>query len=137
MLVPTEVSYSTSDQNMDISESRKNHDMKDTQAMLNALAEQNPFTAQPGLRNIINGVHVNYTVNVGDSKDIRQGILASMNGKFVTEFAFKQSNQAVTLATKSGVKIDEDKIRVDPQFLFQRIIVALKSLNEMEAIFKN
>ena len=111
--------------------------MKDTQAMLNALAEQNPFTAQPGLRNIINGVHVNYTVNVDDSKDIRQGILASMNGKFVTEFAFKQSNQAVTLATKSGVKIDEDNIRVDPQFLFQRIIVALKSLNEMEAMFKN
>ena len=50
--------------------------------------------------------HANYTINVDDAKDIGQGILASMTVKFVTEFAFKQSNQAVALATKSLVKID-------------------------------
>ena len=42
MLDLTGVSYSTSEQNVDISEPRKNRDMKDTQALLN---EQNPFTA--------------------------------------------------------------------------------------------
>ena len=73
--------------------------------------------------------HANYTVNVDDAKDIGQGILASMTVKSVTEFAFKQSNQAVTLATKSLVKIDGNTIRVDLQFLFQRPIVALKSLD--------
>ena len=52
--------------------------MKDTKTLLNALAEQNPFTAQKGLRNIVNGVHANDTVNVDDAKDIGQGILASM-----------------------------------------------------------
>ena len=56
MLDFTGVSYSTSEQNMDHSESRKNRDMKDTQTLLNALAEQNPFTAQKGLRNTMNGV---------------------------------------------------------------------------------
>ena len=75
---------------------------------------------------IMNGVHANDTVNVDDAKDIGQGILASMTGTFVTEFAFKQSNQAVTLATKSSVKFDGEKIQVDPQLLFQRLIVALK-----------
>ena len=49
----------------------------------------------------MNGVHANDTVNVDDAKDIGQGILASMTGTFVTEFAFKQSNQAVTPGTKS------------------------------------
>ena len=137
MLDLTGICYSTSEQNVDISECRQNRDMKDTQTLLNALAEQNPFTAQPGLRNIMNGVHANYIVNVADSRDIGQGILASMTGKFVPEFAFKQRNQAVTLATKSSVDIDEERIQVDPQFLFQRVIVALKSLNEMEAMFKN
>ena len=131
----TGVSYSTSKKNMDTSESRKNRDMKDIQTLLNASAVQNPFTAQPGLRNIMNGVHANYIVNVDDSRDIGQGILASTTGKFVTEFAF--NNQAVTLATKSSVKMDEEKIQVDSQFLFQRVIVALKSLHEMQAMFKN
>ena len=46
--------------------------MKDTQALLNTLAEHNPFTAQQGLRNIMNGVHANDTVNVDDAKDIVQ-----------------------------------------------------------------
>ena len=110
--------------------------MKDTKTLLNALDEQNPFTAQQGLRNIMNGVHANDTVNVDDAKDIGQGILTSMTGTFVTEFAFKRSNQAVTLATKSSVKTDGEKIQVDPQLLFQRLIVALKSLDDMEAIFK-
>ena len=82
-------------------------------------------------------LHANYTVNVDDAKDIGQGILASMTVKFVTEFAFKQSNQAVTLATKSLVKIDGQTIRVDLQFLFQRPIVALKSFDKMETVFKN
>ena len=43
MLGLTGVSYSTGEQNKDISESRKNRDMKDTKTLLNALAEQNPF----------------------------------------------------------------------------------------------
>ena len=79
MLDLTGVSYSTSEQNKDISESRKNRDMKDTKTLLNALAEQNKFTAQKGLRNIMNGVHANDTVNVDDAKDIGQGILASID----------------------------------------------------------
>lgn len=45
MLGLTVVSYSTGEQNKEISESRKNLEMKDTQTLLNALAEQNPFTA--------------------------------------------------------------------------------------------
>ena len=78
----------------DISESRKNRDMKDTKTLLNALAEQNPSTAQKGLRNIMNGVHANDTVNVDDAKDIGQGILASMTGTFVTELP---SNEVIRL----------------------------------------
>ena len=42
----------------------------------------------------------------------------------------------MTLATKSSVKFDGEKIQVDPQLLFQRPIVALKSLDDMEVIFK-
>ena len=90
MLDLTGVSYSTGEQNKDISESRKNCDMKDTQALLNALAEHNLFTAQQSLGNIMNGVHANNTVNVDDAKDIGQRILESMTEKYVTEFVFRR-----------------------------------------------
>ena len=40
--------------------------------------------------NIYYTTHANDTVNVGDAKDIGQLILASMTGKYVTEFAFKR-----------------------------------------------
>lgn len=85
----------------------------------------------------MNDVHANDTVSVHDAKDIRQDtILASMTGKFVKKFVLKRSNQAVTLATNSSVEIDGEKIQVDPHLLFQLLIVALKSLDDMEAIFK-
>ena len=49
----------------------------------------------------MNGVHANYTVNVDDAKDIGQGILAPMTGKFITEFAFKRSTESGWLLLQS------------------------------------
>ena len=51
------------------------------------------------------------------------------------EFKFKRSNQVIS--TKSSVKIDVEKIQVDPQLLFQRLIIASKSLDDMEAMFQH
>lgn len=59
-----------------------------------------------------------------------------MTGKSAVEFKFKRSNQVITLSTKSSIKIDGEKI-VDPQLLFQRLIIASKSLDDMEAMFQH
>ncbi|KAG1672542.1 hypothetical protein GQR58_015942 [Nymphon striatum] len=63
-------------------------------------------------------------------------ILDSMMGKTVTEFNFKRSNQAITLASKTSVHIDGEDVQVDPQLLFQRLILASKSSENMQGIFK-
>ena len=137
MLDLTGVSYSTGEQNKDMTKSRQARDMKDTRSLLFSLAERNPFTPHQDLMNIMNGVHADSSVNVENAKEIGQTILESMTGKSAVEFKFKRSNQVITLSTKSSVKIDGEKIQVDPQLLFQRLIIASKSLDDMEAMFQH
>jgi len=45
-------------------------------------------------------------------------------------------NQAVTLGTKSSVKIDEDQIKIDPQLLFQRLVTIVQSSDDLKSAFK-
>ena len=60
-----------------------------------------------------------------------QGILATKFLKtwpeLVSEYSFKRKNQAVTLASKSAVKINGESIQVDPLLLFQRLSLAGKT----------
>ena len=57
-----------------------------------------------------------------------------MNGKCATDYSFKQSARAVTTARKSPVTIDNDHVQVDPQLLFQRLIIACDN-SQLEELF--
>ena len=37
-----------------------------------------------------------------------------MTGKTITEYTFKKNEQAITLASKCAIKIDNELIQVDP-----------------------
>lgn len=47
-----------------------------------------------------------------------------MVGEKVQGFSFKRKDQAVTLASKSAVKVDGEAFQFDPQVLFQRLALA-------------
>ena len=82
------------------------------------------------------GVHAESSVNVEKAREVGQSILDSMTGKAATEYSFTKSNQAITFSAKSSIKVDGEKIQVDPQLFFQRLIIASQSLDDMSAIFK-
>ena len=63
------------------------------------------------------------TVNVDQSKHVGNKILNSMAGKKVDEHSFKRSDQAVTLGARTAVKIGDESVHVDPQLLFQRLVI--------------
>ena len=65
------------------------------------------------------GVHAHSTVNVDHAKDVGKAVLSKMEGNTVAEYTFKRSDHAVTLGTKSAVKIDGVSVQIDPQLLFQ------------------
>jgi len=94
--------------------------MKDTVTTLSGLATHNPFSldGDNNLRNIMNGVDADNNVNADTAKIVGGKILLSMNGTLVTNYSFKPSAQAITMASKSSVKIDNDQVQVAPNFYF-------------------
>ncbi len=47
--------------------------------------------------------------------------MQSMIGKSVTGISIERKKEAVTLASKAAVKIDDECVQVDPQLIFQRL----------------
>ena len=81
MLELTGVSYSTGEQNKDITKSSQALDVKDTRTLLLALAERNPFTTHTDLIIIMPGIHAESSVNVEKAREVGQGILDSSDWK--------------------------------------------------------
>ena len=69
--------------------------------------QRSPFTAETSLRNIATGVTAPPHVNVHKSKSIGNHILASMEGNPVASYIFRKKDQAVTMDTKSTIKIQD------------------------------
>ena len=75
---------------------------------------KNPFVQEPGLKNIMNGVNAEDQVDVDKAREKGKKILSSMLGKSVVDYTFKRKEQSVTLATKSSITIDGERVQVDP-----------------------
>ena len=114
----TGVSYNSGEQNKDLTQVRRARDWKDTKTLLSYLHDRNPFTSDPSLRSICTGVHAHSTVNVDKAKDVGDAILVNMEGMTAAEYTFKRNDQAITLDTKSAVRIDGIAVQIDPQLLF-------------------
>ena len=132
----TGAKYSTSEQNKETGKCRQRCDMKDTHTLLLTLSERNPFDESPSLRNIMTGVNANSDVGVCRAKDIGQKIIDSMTGIPVAKYTFKRSGQVSTLQSKSSVRVDGQVIHVDPELLFQRLIVASNAVDDRKALFR-
>ena len=47
-----------------------------------------------------------------------------------------RKNQAITMDMKSKIEIDGNTVQIDPQLLFQRLTLAAKATQDLEAVFK-
>ncbi len=118
----TGVKYETSDQHKDMTKARQSRDVKDTIELLDYVRQHNPFSSDPTLRNIANGMTADKTVNADQAGEIGKKIIDTMEGKNVDHFSFKKADQAVTLGSRTSVKINNETVQVDPQLLFQRLV---------------
>ena len=128
--------YSTNEQNKETCKSRQRRDMKDTHTLLLTMSERNPFAESTSLRNIMTGVNATGDVDVCRAKEIGQKIMDSMTGIPVAQYMFKRSDQGTTLQSKSSVRVYGQPIHVDPELLFQRLIVASNSIDHRNASFR-
>lgn len=121
----TGVNYTTSDQHKDLSHSRLSKDLTDTRAMVAFLNERNPFEAgENSLHSIATGIVAKANVNIDDAKGVGDKILSKMAGERVLAYTFRKKDQAATMDTKFTMKTADGDINIDPQLLFQRLVIA-------------
>ena len=82
------------------------------------------------------GVNATGDVDVCRKKEIGQKIMDSMTGIPVAQYTFKRSDQVTTLQSKSSVRVDGQPIHIDPELLFQRLIVASNAIDDRKASFR-
>ena len=82
------------------------------------------------------GVNATGDVDVCRAKEIGQKIMDSMTGIPVAHYTFKRGYQVKTLQSKSSVRVDGQPIHVDPELLFQYLIVAYNSIDDRKALFR-
>ena len=70
------------------------------------------------------GVATREDVNVELAEEVGQKILEDMTGNNVNQYVFRKRNQVITPESKSTIKIDGEKVNIDPQLLFQRLVIA-------------
>ena len=59
-----------------------------------------------------------------------------MAGKSTDEFTFRKANQAVTLGSRSTLKIKGEHVNIDPQLLFQRLLTVRERCGDVTSLFQ-
>jgi 5'-3' exonuclease len=121
-----DLSYTTSEQHKDSTDARMERNASDLAKISAKLTSCSPFSSDPSLRNIINGIVAKEDVNVNEYESIGKNIIKRMIEQPVFSFSFKRSDKAKTLANSSAVKVAPDRT-IDPGLLFQRFLVASRT----------
>ena len=116
---------------------RQKRNAKNTLAILTTFADMDPLAADPNLRNIITGVNADKAVNVDSARAIGEKKLSSMTGKSAADYLFNCNAQAVCspLLQSRLIRIESDTVQIDPQLLFQRLIIACNRSDDLEELF--
>ena len=120
------LSYTTSEQHKESTESRINRDSSDLSKIRSKLDAYTPFSPDPSLRNVVNGVVATADVNVHEYESVAMKIIEKMIEEPVLKISFKCKDKAKTLGDISSVQLAPEQT-IDPALLFQRFVVVSKT----------
>jgi len=93
----TNLSYTTSEQHNDMTEARMKRDLGDLEKISTELAGCSPFSTDPSLRNIVNGVVAAEDVTVHEYDSVARKVMQKMIGQPAFTFSFSRKDKAKTL----------------------------------------
>ncbi|KAG1659992.1 Ester hydrolase C11orf54 [Nymphon striatum] len=103
-----DLAYTTSEQHKDLTGARIERDVSDLLKISAKMTSCSPFSSNPALRNIVNGIVARDDVEVREYDSVGKDIIVKMIGQPVFSFSFKRKDKAMTLGNSSGVKVTGD-----------------------------
>lgn len=130
----TNLKTETSEQHKECGKSRVIRDNKDIDCIYNFLKNRNPFigTTPNALRNIADGIISNSKADVDRAKEIGLKIIQSLQDKNVFEHSFEKCKKVVQMSSRDEISIDGEMVRIDPETLFQRLLLLIFQPNPTE-----
>ena len=132
--------FESSQQHCESGEARRKRDGKDVEALKDQLKQHNPFDCQDSrLQCIFTGVagDIDDGVNCDQAEKVGSEIQGSLDDIIVNKASIKRSKQVKTLAPLlPAVKINGDSVHVDPNILFQRLIMLIDRTEDMTNCFE-
>ena len=122
----TDLIYTTNEQHKEATSTRIERDAADLSKVSEKLSACSPFSSEPTLRNIINGIVADENVNVHEFDSVGSHIIKRMTEQPIFSITFKRSDKVVTLGSSSTVKVAADRT-IEPSLLFQRFLVVSKT----------
>ena len=132
--------HRTSQQHAELGASRIKRDNNDFRKIQLWIEDHSPFDEnQPLLRNIATGLTAteNDGINCDDAEKVGKVIQDKLDDITFADAVIKKKDQIKTLQDlEMGVKIQNDKIHIDPLLLFTRLLVLIEREEEIRSYFR-
>lgn len=136
----TNAKHKTSEQHSELGESRSTRDYSDLNTVQTWFDQHEPFdTNETRLRSLSSGLTASEGdgVNCHEVEKVGACIQRKLDDIKIPEASIKRSDQIKSLdSLYPGVQIDKQKIRIDPNHLFQRLILVAQRENNMATFFE-
>lgn len=127
----TNLLLSTSEQHIDLSNSRIKRDNQDLEKLISWFDAHEPFDRhEPSLKSLATGITASSDDNItcDNAENVGLNIQKDLDGKCIESVVVKRSKQVKTLEDLSeGVKVNGKKVNIDPAILFTRLTALTQS----------
>ncbi|KYN02063.1 hypothetical protein ALC62_07132 [Cyphomyrmex costatus] len=142
------VSYCTSEQHVDSTESRITRDVSDLETILQFFGTYNPFPETRNIMSIFSGIvsdlkegkkgnEAKNAINCHKAFEIGLASVKEMTGKNFGEVTFKRTNRVKALSSiHASIKVNDDLVPIDPLLLFQRLCANITEKTDMRMYLK-
>lgn len=131
------VSYAASEQHVDARESRITRDVEDVKKISSFFEIHNPFPDTKHIMSIYSGIIGGNSINCHNAYDIGKKAAESIIGNDFGSVKIQRKKKVVSLKTVgSSIKINGEKIAIDPLLLFQRISLQISTKTDMKDYLK-
>ena len=139
MSAVTKTLFQTSEQHVEIGNSRMRRDADDLQKVCNWFSQFNPFdTSDHRLCSLSGGLVAMPSdgINCDNAEVIGRAIQESLDNKIMTEVSIPRKQQIKNLVhLNKSIVVDNQKVHINPSILFMRLVVIIERETETEKYF--